>query len=86
MRPKPQLTSLAVTRWYRSTHSRVDVSYRPRVGQTVHAMYSDTPRLGDESLPPIGGHGIELEVTKLPEAKPGFVLLPRQWVGERSFA
>jgi hypothetical protein len=49
-------------------------------------MYSDTPRLGDESLPPIGGHGIELEVTKLPEAKPGFVLLPRQWVGERSFA
>jgi transposase len=31
-------------------------------------------------------HGIELEVVKLPEAKRGFVLLPRRWVVERSFA
>jgi transposase len=31
-------------------------------------------------------HGITLEVVKLPEAKRGFVLLPRRWVGERSFA
>ena len=31
-------------------------------------------------------HGITLEVVKLPEAKRGFVLLPRRWVVERSFA
>ncbi len=31
-------------------------------------------------------HGIRLEVIKLPEAKKGFVLLPRRWVVERSFA
>ena len=31
-------------------------------------------------------HGISLEVVKLPEAKRGFVLLPRRWVVERSFA
>lgn len=31
-------------------------------------------------------HGIELEVVKLPEAKRSFVLLPRRWVVERSFA
>jgi transposase len=31
-------------------------------------------------------HGIQLEVVKLPEAKKGFVLLPRHWVVERSFA
>mgnify|MGYP002653412818 CR=1 FL=1 len=31
-------------------------------------------------------HGIELEVVRLPEAKRGFVLLPRRWVVERSFA
>ena len=31
-------------------------------------------------------HGIRLEVVKLPEAKRGFVLLPRRWVVERSFA
>ena len=30
--------------------------------------------------------GITLEVVKLPEAKRGFVLLPRRWVVERSFA
>jgi len=31
-------------------------------------------------------HGLWLEVVKLPEAKRGFVLLPRRWVVERSFA
>jgi transposase len=31
-------------------------------------------------------HGIQLAVVKLPEAKHGFVLLPRHWVVERSFA
>ena len=31
-------------------------------------------------------HGIELAVVSLPEAKRGFVLLPRRWVVERSFA
>ena len=30
--------------------------------------------------------GIQLEVVKLPQAKKGFVLLPRRWVVERSFA
>jgi transposase len=31
-------------------------------------------------------HGIRLEVVKHAEAKRGFVLLPRRWVVERSFA
>jgi hypothetical protein len=31
-------------------------------------------------------HGIRLEVVKHAEAKHGFVLLPRRWVVERSFA
>ena len=31
-------------------------------------------------------HGIRLEVVKHTEAKKGFVLLPRRWVVERSFA
>lgn len=30
--------------------------------------------------------GIELRVVQLPEANKGFVLLPRRWVVERSFA
>ena len=33
-----------------------------------------------------GEHAIELSVVRLPEAKRGFVLLPRRWVVERSFA
>ena len=31
-------------------------------------------------------HGVRLEVIKLPQTKRGFVLLPRRWVVERSFA
>ena len=31
-------------------------------------------------------HGIDLVVVKLAQAKRGFVLLPRRWVVERSFA
>jgi transposase len=31
-------------------------------------------------------HGVELIVAKLPQAKKGFVLLPRRWVVERAFA
>jgi transposase len=30
--------------------------------------------------------GIQLEVVKFPEAKQGFVLLPKRWVVKRSFA
>ena len=30
--------------------------------------------------------GIKLDVVQLPKAKRGFVLLPRRWVVERSFA
>jgi transposase len=31
-------------------------------------------------------HGVRLEVIKHTEAKQGFILLPRRWVVERSFA
>ena len=41
---------------------------------------------GEKSAEAAREHGIELEVVKLPEAKRGFVLLPRRWVVERSLA
>jgi hypothetical protein len=31
-------------------------------------------------------NGIKLEAIRLPEAKRGFVFLPRRWVVERTFA
>jgi transposase len=40
---------------------------------------------GDTGEEP-AAHGIQLAVVKLPEAKRGFVLLPKRWVVERDFA
>ena len=41
---------------------------------------------GEQAAQDAAEEGIQLEVVKLPEAKKGFVLLPRRWVVERSFA
>lgn len=43
-------------------------------GETVTLAYVDVGYTG-----PAASHGIELEVVKLPDAKRGFVLLPRRW-------
>jgi transposase len=55
-------------------------------GQTVELAFVDQGYTGDEPAVAAQEHGIQLEVVKLPEAKRGFVLLPRRWVVERSFA
>ena len=58
-------------------------------GQTVELAYVDQGYTGDEPAAAAAAQGIHLEVIKLPEAegpKKGFVLLPRRWVVERSFA
>jgi len=55
-------------------------------GATVEVAYVDQGYTGDEAAAAAAEHGIRLEVVKLPEAKRGFVLLPRRWVVERSFA
>lgn len=55
-------------------------------GQSVELAYVDQGYTGQAAADAAAGHGIELQVVKLPEAKRGFVLLPRRWVVERSFA
>jgi len=55
-------------------------------GENVTLAYVDQGYTGEQSVEDAQAHGIALEVVKLPEAKRGFVLLPRRWVGERSFA
>jgi transposase len=52
----------------------------------VTLAYVDQGYTGDAPAEAAQGQGIVLEVIKLPEAKKGFVLLPRRWVVERSFA
>lgn len=55
-------------------------------GETVELAYVDQGYTGDEPAAAAQAHGIALSVVKLPEAKHGFVLLPRRWVVERGFA
>lgn len=55
-------------------------------GDTVELAYVDQGYTGQEAERAADGWGIRLVVVKLPEARQGFVLLPRRWVVERSFA
>jgi transposase len=70
---------------------------RAQVGEVVHAVqaltgdkvevaYVDQGYTGEAAAAAAAEHGVKLEVVKLPQAKRGFVLLPRRWVVERSFA
>lgn len=54
-------------------------------GQTVEIVFVDQGYTGAEAEQAAADRGIRLQVVKLPEAKKGFVLLPRRWVAERSF-
>jgi transposase len=55
-------------------------------GHTVELAYVDQGYTGWNAAEAAQQHGIRLEVVKHPMAKPGFVLLPKRWVFERSFA
>lgn len=55
-------------------------------GQHVHVMYADQGYTGEAPATAAQQRGVELVVVKLAEAKRGFVLLPKRWVVERSFA
>jgi transposase len=54
-------------------------------GEHVEIAFVDQGYTGPEPEQAAQEHGIQLQVVKLPEAKRGFVLLPRRWVAERSF-
>jgi transposase len=54
-------------------------------GESVELAYVDQGYTGEEPAEAAEEHGIRLEVVKRPEAKRGFVLLPRRWV-EHDFA
>ena len=53
---------------------------------SVKLGFGDQGYTGEEPAAAAEAAGIKLEVIKLAEAKRGFVLLPRRWVVERSFA
>jgi len=53
-------------------------------GESVEVAFVDQGYTGENAAADAQANGIRLEVVKLPEAKRGFVLLPRRWVVERS--
>ena len=55
-------------------------------GEAAELAYVDQAYTGEQAEADAAARGIRLEVVKLPAAKRGFVLLPRRWVVERSFA
>lgn len=55
-------------------------------GESVELAFVDQGYTGGAAAESAAAHGLRLEVVKLPEARRGFVLLPRRWVVERSFA
>jgi transposase len=55
-------------------------------GENVKVAFVDQGYTGESAQQAAAAHGIQLAVIKLPEAKKGFVLLPRRCVIERDFA
>lgn len=54
-------------------------------GQSVEVAWADQGYTGKDAKNQASEQGIDLQIIKLPQAKKGFVLLPRRWVVERSF-
>jgi transposase len=53
---------------------------------SVEVAFVDQGYAGEKPAEAAAAQGVELIVVKLPEAKKGFVLLPKRWIVERSFA
>ncbi len=70
----------------RAQVGRLAEAVQEATGETVELAYVDQGYTGEDAAAEAEKHGLRLEVVKLPEAKRGFVLLPRRWVVERSFA
>jgi transposase len=84
-----QLLAIMVTPANEQDRAQVDELARQiqeATGNTVEVAFVDQGYTGDNPAAAAEAHGIRLEVVKLPTAKHGFVLLPRRWVVERSFA
>lgn len=70
----------------RAEVGRLAAAIQDATGESVELAFGDQGYTGPKPAAAAKEHGIALEVVKLPDAKRGFVLLPRRWVVERSFA
>ncbi len=72
-------------------HARAQITHLAEevqavTGDKVEMAFVDQGYTGEEPSRKVADRGIRLVVVKLEEAKRGFVLLPRSWVEERTFA
>jgi transposase len=84
-----QLLAAVVTPANEQERAQVDAlaeQVQAATGDSVEVAFVDEGYTGEAAAADAAKHGIRLEVVKLPTAKHGFVLLPRRWVVERSFA
>ena len=79
------LTVTPASEQERSQVAALSEAVQEATGQNVQLAWVDQGYTGQDAAQQAAQHGIKLEVVKLPEAKKGFVLLPRRWVVERSF-
>lgn len=84
-----RLLAIKVTAANEQERAQVDdliADVQEATGEKVEVAYVDKGYTGESAKEQAAKHAVELVVVKLEEAKRGFVLLPRRWVGERSFA
>jgi transposase len=70
----------------RAEVGRMAKAIQAATDESVELAFVDQGYTGERPATAAAEHGITLEVVKLSEAKRGFILLPRRWVVERSFA
>jgi transposase len=70
----------------RAQVERLAAAVQEATGESVAVAFVDQGDTGTKPAAAAAAHGIRLEVVKLPDAKRGFVLLPKRWVVERDFA
>jgi len=70
----------------RAEVGRIAKAVQAATQSNVEIAFVDQGYTGETPRAAAAEHGVELCVVKLPEAKRGFILLPRRWVVERSFA
>jgi transposase len=70
----------------RSQVGRLAEQVQEATGDAVEVAFVDQGYTGEQAAQDAEAHHMRLEVVQLPEAKKGFVVLPRRWVVERSNA
>jgi transposase len=80
------LTVTAANEQERAQVAELAARLREVTGGTVEVAFVDQGYTGEAAATDAAASGIRLEVVRHTEAKRGFVLLPRRWVVERSFA